>query len=346
MDSIKKLITEMELPLLFDRETLGGGNCGFHALIQQGKRAEVDLGVVGGHMELRAQVCNYALTSKDPKVIVMKKFHDDLAKEQGTSNWEDFFNNMKKKGVWMHGPVLPVAALYLNFNINVISQSCKETNPWYTNDGGEEAGKKPSLFLANAVDKHFQSLLPTTEVFRYHVWDPVLEPFEIQDPTLWSTPKRQQQQKYQQQQQKTQQQQKPQQQQEKKPAEKEPAEKEPGEKEPVKKEPAEKEPAVDKDKSKFGETIVRHNIILGQLVRNDMEVSLILAGMQKDEQIIADLEALVKEKEGEMKKWRREVARLKSEKIKKSVKKVKEKDFFSDSDAADGDLSILDISHT
>ena len=110
----------------------------------------------------------------------MKKVHNTVADED--EKWAPFFEKMKKKGEWADGPVLPVAARFFNMNINIISPKCKESNPWYANDGGEGAGKKPSLFLANVVNLHFQSLLPTNEAFQFEIW-------EDEQPLNISTPK-------------------------------------------------------------------------------------------------------------------------------------------------------------
>ena len=128
MEIISNLINEMELPLAFDKPTIGGGNCGFHALIQQGRRPNVHLGYKS-HLELRAQICNFGLTTTDPQVLKMKAVHDAVAKEEGTWNWDQLFQKMKKKGEWMDGPILPVAAVCLGHNINVISPKCNQMNP-------------------------------------------------------------------------------------------------------------------------------------------------------------------------------------------------------------------------
>ena len=57
MDAVFSKIEESKLPLLRDKRTLGGGNCAFHAILQQGKRNGVELGVTN-HAALRLQVCN------------------------------------------------------------------------------------------------------------------------------------------------------------------------------------------------------------------------------------------------------------------------------------------------
>ena len=46
----------------------------------------------------------------------------------------------------------------------------QSNEPLLTNHGGEGANQKPSLFLANNVNNHFQSLLPTDEAFKFLVW--------------------------------------------------------------------------------------------------------------------------------------------------------------------------------
>ena len=121
MEAILDLITELELPLTSDRTTLGGGNCGFHALIQQFKRPNVNI-AYKSHFDLRSQVCNFALTSRNPKLIKMKDVHDTIAKASGSMTWDVLFEGMKKKGEYMTGPVLPVAAMFLEVNVNVISR--------------------------------------------------------------------------------------------------------------------------------------------------------------------------------------------------------------------------------
>ena len=120
MEGILNLIKEMQLPLVMDSPMCGGGNCEFYGIIQQAKRADVDI-AFRNHIELRSNVCNFALTSLSPNILQLRVKYSEL---YGDLAWEELL----EKGEWIHGPVLPVAALFLNHHINVISLRCNNKN--------------------------------------------------------------------------------------------------------------------------------------------------------------------------------------------------------------------------
>lgn len=160
MEAVFETIASLDLPLISDKSTLGGGNCLFHALIQQGHRQTVMRKSGGNHEHLRRSICDFALNATHPDVLTMKQNFDTGANDDGSPLWEEFFTNMMKKGVWADGPVLPVAALYLGYNVYVVSPGNNQCNPWLEIPGGDGAELKDPIILGNAPGLHYQSLLP------------------------------------------------------------------------------------------------------------------------------------------------------------------------------------------
>ena len=159
-DSVLEIICKLELPLMQDKRTYGGGNCLFHAILQQGKREGVQI-PFHHHSELRAHLCNFALTTTDPEILEMKTNYNRVATLAGGKSWDAFFTKMKRVGVWAEGPVLRVVAIFLRVNINVVSTSCSAKNPWLSLSGGPDVSGQ-ALFLAND-GQHFQSLVPAED---------------------------------------------------------------------------------------------------------------------------------------------------------------------------------------
>ena len=166
MDEVFNTIKIMDLPLVSDKPMLGGGNCAFHALIQQGRRACIKV-TLTNHDHLRRSVCQFAMNSAQPEVLEYQENYNKIANDCGTPQWVEFFRNMERRGVWAEGPVLPMAAIYLNHNIYVISTTNYKGNPWLQLSGGEGANLKPPIIMANAAGVHYQSVLPIDDDFRF-----------------------------------------------------------------------------------------------------------------------------------------------------------------------------------
>ena len=156
MDTVFARIHELTLPLQPDRNTLGGGNCFFHALIQQGKRDGV-LVKGGNHQWLRERVCEFALSSSNFTVTTMRENFNCNAIDV---SWDMFWSKMKRKGVFVEGPVAEVTAQFLGINIIVVSPLNNVNNPWLEISGGEGADSHPPILLANLQGCHYQSMLP------------------------------------------------------------------------------------------------------------------------------------------------------------------------------------------
>ena len=160
MEAVSATIAALDLTLISYKPTFSGANCCYHALIQQGRRATITL-KASHHEQLRRNVCDFALNATNPAVLEMKVNFDVNASNDGTPLWDDFFKTMKKKGVWVDGPVLPVASFYLEYNVYVVSPRNTQANPWLELRGGEGAELKDPILLGNAPGCHYQSLLPS-----------------------------------------------------------------------------------------------------------------------------------------------------------------------------------------
>ena len=73
------------LPLTMDTPTYGGGNCGFHAIVQQLRR----FGVTYNHLQLRRLVCQYALGS--PDVALLRDNFNAVSTDARA--WEELFGS-------------------------------------------------------------------------------------------------------------------------------------------------------------------------------------------------------------------------------------------------------------
>ena len=157
MDTVFRRIKELELPFESDKNTLGGGNCFFHAVLQQGKRDGISVGGMN-HQWLRERIADYATKSSNGTVALMKENFDLNAGSK--MSWIDFWKRMRKKGEFVEGPVVEVTALFLGINIIVVSPENNNRNPWLEISGGEGADQSVPILLANLPGVHYQSLLP------------------------------------------------------------------------------------------------------------------------------------------------------------------------------------------
>lgn len=176
MDAVFARIATLDLPIKSDRKTLGGGNCFFHALVQQGKRDGVHING-RNHRYLRERICDFALNSTHPMVLKMKENFDSRAATSNSVSWEAIWRKMRRIGVFVESPVVEVSAIYLQHSIWVISPENKETNPWLEVSCGEDAIGYPIL-LANLPGVHYQSLLPT-EKYLQSTGDDVLSGIDV-----------------------------------------------------------------------------------------------------------------------------------------------------------------------
>ena len=126
MDAVFALIAQLNLPIKSDKTTLGGGNCFFHALVQQGRREGVEIHAPN-HRWLRERVCDFALNSTNPMVLEMRK-NSEAASISPT--WDEFWGNMRRNGVFVEGPVVEVCSVYLSTRIWIISPANNKHNPW------------------------------------------------------------------------------------------------------------------------------------------------------------------------------------------------------------------------
>ena len=130
MDDLFVKIAELELPLQMDDPTPGRGNCLFAAICQQLRRQEIGLPNIYTQTSLRRSVCDFALALTDPRVIEMSGVHNGTAHAARRRPWMQYFNDMRRSGVFGEEPVLYMLAYMLGRDIVVISSDCTIANPW------------------------------------------------------------------------------------------------------------------------------------------------------------------------------------------------------------------------
>ena len=163
MDEISCKLAELKLPYKADENTPSDGNCFFHALTHQIKRPKLKITTkvtkVTDSKKLRLSICNFALNSKEEKVMTLRQNWDKVS----STSWNDFFKKIKVVGVWVESPIPEIAALYLNRDMHIISQGHNEENPYTYLNGqrNEQTNEYEStpILLYNYVEQHFQSLL-------------------------------------------------------------------------------------------------------------------------------------------------------------------------------------------
>ena len=178
-DSIVKMMRHLRLPVDLDDLTRGEGDCMIIALLQQLRRPQV-YRILSQEIKslvsektisldsinvFRLTVWDYARTSEDPQVRLIKENFERLYSVTWASHWEKLI----QQGEWGDQIFLECTALYLRLNILILSTSNTEENP-FTQVTGIVTGSasnetipdqsRPDLILGY-TGSHYQSLLPS-----------------------------------------------------------------------------------------------------------------------------------------------------------------------------------------
>ena len=168
-NSIVNMMRHLRLPLDLDELTRGMGDCMVIALLQQVRRPQVccflpqeikslasEKTVTVDSMNVfRLTIWDFARTSEDPQVRLIKENFESLHSLTWASHWEKLI----KQGEWGDQIFLQCTALYLRLNILIFSTSSSEENP-LTQITGTDDGTRPDLILGY-TGNHYQSLLPS-----------------------------------------------------------------------------------------------------------------------------------------------------------------------------------------
>ena len=115
MNAIVEKIQLLKLPFMMDTPTKGAGNCFFEAILQQCEHRP-ELQWVGSFVSakvIRQEICTFVRTASFPHIDDYRKNHDEVEQIK----WDSFFTRMGRQRVWASGPVVQVAAWYLERDI-------------------------------------------------------------------------------------------------------------------------------------------------------------------------------------------------------------------------------------
>merc|ERR1711911_518102 len=173
-------IIKIKQPFRLDGLTKGNGSCLMIAIMQQLRRKEIyerarpevqELARRLDHEEFRRRINFYVTTSQDPRLIELKEFYNNSAE---TKSWDQYWKDMLGD-TWASGHFIRASAIYLQFNIGIITTSQKEEDaPILMHCGLPD---KDTLWLGNITDLHYQSILKdNAETMK----NPVQESNEVQ----------------------------------------------------------------------------------------------------------------------------------------------------------------------
>ena len=167
MEQLRTRLSELDIPLTFDADTSGKGNCFFAAICQQMRRTELGLTNLYNPATLRKCVCEFALmlTGPDPRVVEKADQFDKAALMFKRRPWIPYFHDMKKNGVYAEEPVVFCLAWLLGRDVVVVSEQCTLEKPWDFISASH--GSYPPILLGNVQGIYFQSLLPKENFSQY-----------------------------------------------------------------------------------------------------------------------------------------------------------------------------------
>ena len=188
-DELRLAIQKAQERLKLDVPTLGDGNCGSYALVQQCQRPPVKLflqsrGItINNFMQLKQNVAQFIqANSNTPKVENMKMnfelsqmniHHEGLRKRSWRQYWTDMQRDARKElgrhwsECWADDIWLQAAAWYLNMDVHIIWAGANTQGRIFSDIDGNFASvpgvERPLLYLGFIVNEHYQSLLPLSE---------------------------------------------------------------------------------------------------------------------------------------------------------------------------------------
>ena len=173
----------LKLPYMLDLLTRGRGDCFLVSVLQQCQRPEIrwrvnpiiqKVAMEMDQMGLRWQVRNFMLSKRNhPRVIEMKREYEAGAALADSISWEQFWKDMLVEGKWVDEAFVQVTAWFLYLDIQIISTSSNERNPFTLISGNLEDQNRscpgPNLLLGAKTNVHYQSLLPSQVALNHSV---------------------------------------------------------------------------------------------------------------------------------------------------------------------------------
>ena len=163
MEGVRRAQLPLTLPL--NDITEGDGNCFFRAVCSQCQRPDVNVDDDIKHLDhagMREKICLFMRKSRLPCVLKFKRIWDkEYTVEYG--DYDQYWINMAKPGVWAAGPVLPATAWFLERSINIVSEKADMDNTFLIFNGNQDGSDKPCagapLWLGHLTGVHYQTLM-------------------------------------------------------------------------------------------------------------------------------------------------------------------------------------------
>ena len=168
MDELSSTIIRCNLPLKFDNNTEGYGNCFPNAIVQQCRRPEIrawlqknHLGTIVNHQQmLREKVTHFSLTSRNRAICNLRNKYNEQYHAADNISWTDYWNEMAKEGIWVNHLFVQVTAWYLNLDIQILTTSATPTCPFIYIYGDinkpDEPARGPPVLIGNYTNVHYQ----------------------------------------------------------------------------------------------------------------------------------------------------------------------------------------------
>ena len=161
-ETIIQHIRKIKQPFRLDRITKRNGSCLMIALMQQLKRKDIynkansevqELARSLDHREFRRRVKLFTTTMEDPRLRELRDHYNNSAEPR---SWDQYWEDML--GVtWADHYFIRASAIYLEFNIEIITTSTTKEHPSIAVPCGLPG--KETLWIGNITDLHYQSIL-------------------------------------------------------------------------------------------------------------------------------------------------------------------------------------------
>ena len=163
MAGVRRAQLPLTLPL--DDITEGDGNCWFRAVCSQCQRPDVNADDDVRHLDhegMRKKICNFMRKSLLPCVHEFKRnWYESFRVEYG--DYDPYWINMAKPGVWAAGPVIQATAWCLGRRIYVVSEQANLGDPFLIFNGNRDGSDRPCdgapLWLGHLTGVHYQTLM-------------------------------------------------------------------------------------------------------------------------------------------------------------------------------------------
>ena len=172
-DEIMKTVRKLKLPLRLDQITEGKGDCFPLATIAQCKRHDIysnlnsdaqNVIIQNDPTLLRSAVMKFIMSSNCRTIVEFRKRYENVVAPIDGTTWNQYWEKMSCKYEWVDYTFIQSTAWFLNHDIQIVTTSSTEHDPYMTIQGnplGENLNSYfPPLIMGCKTNSHYQSLLP------------------------------------------------------------------------------------------------------------------------------------------------------------------------------------------